>query len=458
MSWLDELGIKHFDDGGYSNEGGNYQSPTYSSEAGPAASYGDSGATSYGIADSGPVNTYNVGSSGGDVVRQALYGNAGYGETSTPYSGDAVRQALYGNTGYGEAMPSGEAPTSAVNPYAYTPWTAGDQRVNTLLGLQREMNDRAWRSGSGELIRDRFGAPVLDRAGSDLVASKQVRWDDRTNSPTYHQWVPGAEMSNGVPGYTDAKGNWVYGTSRTGLSYDQLKQLQAEGKGGMDLTDNQTVDHALATMEADKYLTKYIAPGIQALAGAQLGPAFTIAKLAGNVLSGKTSPGDAIVNTALGMAGQKLGIPPGLLQSAVNMNVRDAAAQYGTSQVIGEGVKALSQQTGVPAPLVSQMLMDNGVGKSVSEAFSSVARSLLPDTSVNTTGRISGGINSLLGTPRAPGNETINYNPAGGYRSAPPLTVPTSESTTTDPGIRAQSSAAGGQDSLANLLTTLSRG
>lgn len=438
----------------YSNEGRNYTSPTYSSEAGPAASY--STPTS--------VETTTTPSYSSSSTR--YYDAYTPVETApAPAPAPSPTVADYYDVFQQPQEDSWETINNIINPPPATPAESLDS--DKILQMIEEMSpvpvtppsdkqqqmdvlrsiidQNALKSGAGSTITSASGAPILTGDAAKLFASGAFSWDDRIkNGQPINDWTLG-KIDNGVPGYKDAKGNWVYGTTRAvffdkdgnptdtaqNLKFEDLLKLSEAGKGDLALTANQTVDHAIATARFDKAMTEYIAPAFMTLVtSAMPGSGMLIqgAKMLANLAQGKTTVGNVATNVLLGLGANALGISPGTASALLNMNWGQAAANEVGSKLLGSVTRAISEKTGIPVSLVSKGLAEAGMTKDVNSAISDYVNSVIPGDPVNNAGLIARWIDEGLGTGMtstdAKGNTTF-YTPdldaTGNYS----ITIPT---------------------------------
>ena len=153
--------------------------------------------------------------------------------------------------------------------------------------------------------------------------------------------------------------------SVSGLDRGTLDAMSAAGYGGLNITDNQTVDQALAAFNVSDAMD-YAFPG---LANAMV-PGFStlssVSKALVGLHQGYLTPGQALAQIGLGLLSGKTNIPEGALQQAFGGQYGPLAggiAQSGLAGLIGNTL-------GVPAGLVNMGLGAAGVGKSVAGALS----------------------------------------------------------------------------------------
>jgi hypothetical protein len=153
--------------------------------------------------------------------------------------------------------------------------------------------------------------------------------------------------------------------STSGLDRGTLSAARDAGLGQLNLTDNQTVDQALAAFNVSDALD-YAFPG---LANAMV-PGFStlssVSKALVGLHQGYLTPGQALAQIGLGLLSGKTNIPESALQQAFSGQYGPLAggiAQSGLAGLIGDKI-------GVPSGLVNMGLGAAGVGKSVAGALS----------------------------------------------------------------------------------------
>jgi hypothetical protein len=153
--------------------------------------------------------------------------------------------------------------------------------------------------------------------------------------------------------------------STSGLDRGTLSAARDAGLGQLNLTDNQTVDQALAAFNVSDAMD-YAFPG---LANAMV-PGFStlssVSKALVGLHQGYLTPGQALAQIGLGLLSGKTNIPESALQQAFSGQYGPLAggiAQSGLAGLIGDKI-------GVPSGLVNMGLGAAGVGKSVAGALS----------------------------------------------------------------------------------------
>jgi len=326
----------------------------------------------------------------------------------------------------------------SLGPPVNTPEAASDKKVTAPLSanaqIQNIINTGSVTDASGNTVTDSYGVPVLSGDAAKLVSSGLAHYDTVIGSPTYHQWVAGPSQ-NGTPGSVGKNGEWNFGTAVNGMTMEQLSKLSEEGRGSMMISDTQSVDNAMAALNFDRAMTKYVAPAIvAAVPGGSF--AVTTGKMLGDLSTGKISFGDVASNLLVGLGANALGISPGTATALLNMDWGKAVANEGMKPLISTVVKSIAKSTGLPASVVSYGLQQTGYAKDVSSAISQYVNGLIPGDPTNNIGAIAQFIDGTLGTNTTSqvggsgGLPTFNvtgeytYQPSGGSGSSNTTTTP----------------------------------
>jgi hypothetical protein len=201
-------------------------------------------------------------------------------------------------------------------------------------------------TGAGGILVDNEGNPVLSTsyglpgeyvAGTPELPSELLELAAQARKITVDQLRNEIDIA--------ASNGEMIGT--TGLDRQSLEALQQAGYGGKDVgSGSQTVDQALASMQTNEFLTEYLPTIIGALGppgtGAVLSGINTISRL----LSGQTTPGQAITTELLGALARKFGTSPTVLTNILDGKFGDAAANQ-TKSLIYE---TLAKESGVTGP------------------------------------------------------------------------------------------------------------
>lgn len=166
----------------------------------------------------------------------------------------------------------------------------------------------------------------------------------------------------------DEYGNKDYSQISNGLvDYGTLNAAQAAGLGHLGLTNNQTIDQALAAKNTSDFLDVAV-PAAVSILGSQIpgyGAISTIGRVGAGLMSGSMTPGQAITAGLSGLIGSKTGLPAGMVEAALSGNMGRAAGSGAVS-----GLSALANAlTGNPyAGGIAAATLGPSLGKSVSEA------------------------------------------------------------------------------------------
>jgi len=177
---------------------------------------------------------------------------------------------------------------------------------------------------------------------------------------------------------TSGRGGTSGMVATNGMSYADLAALSQAGFGKMDISPTQTVDQAIAAMNAHAALNSNL-PGIMtAITGnPAFGQAISIAQGIQGLMSGQLSIGQATVNTAISAVAQALGVPAGLVTGVVNGNPGQAVSSVTTGMIGQAMTAALSQLTGIAPATISATLGVTGVTPAVGQAISGAVNNAL---------------------------------------------------------------------------------
>lgn len=264
--------------------------------------------------------------------------------------------------------------------------------------------------------QDRFGGSG-DLAGLGVTFNTPINID-----------APPAPVASGAaptPSYTTTEGDYgqnifsILDQGITGMQTGtsgrgQLDALSAAGLGNMPgMNPNnptQTVDQLINSYRANNFLEKYAPTIFGAATG--FGPHLNAIRMGADVLSGKTTPGQALTGLAAGLIGAKTGIPAGVLEGIFTNNpgrIAGAGAQAG----LGAIVNALTKDP--VARAMADVTLGSALNRNVSESVggSSKKGGGLPeilDSGLGNLGRLFSG----TGTPSQRSASTDNtYSDAG---------------------------------------------
>ena len=202
----------------------------------------------------------------------------------------------------------------------------------------------------------------------------------REASPT-----PAAPVAGGTaptPSYTTTEGDYgqnifsILDQGITGMQTGtsgrgQLDALSAAGLGNMPgMNPNnptQTVDQLINSYRAGNFLDKYAPTIFGAATG--FGPQMSAIRMGADVLSGKTTPGQALTGLGLDFLAGKAGLPGG---GRVLGDVLDGRMDRAASGLTQAGLAAaLGRAAGIPAPLAGIALQETGLGPKAGAAVGS---------------------------------------------------------------------------------------
>jgi hypothetical protein len=250
-------------------------------------------------------------------------------------------------------------------------------------------------TGAGGILVDNEGNPVLSTsyglpgeyvAGTPELPSELLELAAQAREMTVDELreVIDAERQSGE----------MIGT--TGLDRQSLEALQQAGYGGKDVgSGSQTVDQALASMQTNEFLTEYLPTIIGALGppgtGAVLSGINTISRL----LSGQTTPGQAITTELLGALARKFGTSPTVLTNILDGKFGDAAANQ-TKSLIYE---TLAKESGVDGSVLGIAARELGITDAINPLAAEVDRAVtdvVPDQGFGLPGQVALGIDTVL--------------------------------------------------------------
>jgi hypothetical protein len=167
-------------------------------------------------------------------------------------------------------------------------------------------------------------------------------------------------------------------TATNGMSQNTLGALAAMGLGNMSISNTQTVDQAMAAMNAHSAMNNNLPVIMSALTGnPAFGQAISISQGIQGLMSGNVNLGQTAVNAAIGLAAQALGIPTGVVAGVVNGNPGQAVSAA-TASAIGQGLaSSISSITGMPQGMVSAALGVSGVTSGIGQGISGAVNSAM---------------------------------------------------------------------------------
>jgi hypothetical protein len=444
--------LRHFDEGGSSGEssgGYSYSAPSEStSYTAPAAA--SEGKTDGGYAQAQVATQQAAEAAAQQQAAQQAEANGPLGLASLGPSVNTPEAAFGEKTPIVDKTTDKTTGLASLGDSVNSAETAFDNKATAPLSANAQMQNIIQNGfvtdGSGNVVTDRYGVPVLSGDAAKLVSSGLAHYDTVIGSPTYHQWV-GGQSANGTPGSIGKNGEWNYGTAVNGMTMDELRQLSENGQGSMMISDNQSVDNAIAAQNFDKVMTKYIGPVmVAAVPGGSF--AVNIARTLGGLATGQTSFGDVASNLLVGLGANAIGISPGTATALLNMDWGKAVANESMKPLLSSIVQSISKSTGLPSSVVSYGLSQTGYAKDVSSTISDYVNNIIPGEPQNNVGAISNFIDGLLGTnttsqaqkegalPTFDVSGNYTYQPSGGSSTKAPLsttgatTTPTTAPTT----------------------------
>jgi hypothetical protein len=208
--------------------------------------------------------------------------------------------------------------------------------------------------------------------------------------------------------------------STTGLSRSDLQALVDAGLGKYDLSESQTIDQALASLNTGQYLEQNMPSIIGMLAGPvpqivvesifAMKEGYKPSSIVGTIVSsvigsaiqmvtGIAVPGQAVQDLAQGNVGKaafgvgvtnvaaRLGLPVGTVNAALSGNLGAAAANQMLSEVVMESAKTMGADPG----LIATIAVKSGLGQS---AFEKIASAINDNSIVRSINEFAGEISS----------------------------------------------------------------
>ena len=324
-------------------------------------------------------------STGFDFSGDSVFSGSDFTATSDPFSYyDPVAEAYFaGSPGTGGASKDyGIDYTDAY--YNYVPGLASN-------AVARGISDDAFFAALSERLgvpfgggrdygidyNERYVAPEVPVAPSDTRSlASVVAGTPPTQSSTFDR-----------PAYGDSS-----------TAYRQaIDALSRMGYGNMEGANpnnpTQTVDQMIAANNVSNFLEKYAPTIFGALTG--FGPHLNAIRMGADVLSGKTTPGQAILGVGLGALADKIGIPPQTLSNVAQGRLGDAAGSLATGAATG----LLGSQLGLgpfSGPAAGIIMKETGLGPLIGSNVDRAVTDVVPDQNWNLLNTVGGGIDQVL--------------------------------------------------------------
>jgi hypothetical protein len=129
-----------------------------------------------------------------------------------------------------------------------------------------------------------------------------------------------------------------------GITYDQYNETRTPEQNDARLAKFGSLVDSAANM---------------LISASPIGPAFNVAKIVGNVVSGNQTVGEALTQIGSAALASKLGISSSVFTKAINGDLGGAAQAF----VTGKLSSSISKATGLPGALVSTVLKDADINK-----------------------------------------------------------------------------------------------
>jgi hypothetical protein len=189
-------------------------------------------------------------------------------------------------------------------------------------------------------------------------------------------------------------------TATNGMSQNTLGALAAMGLGNMSISNTQTVDQAMAAMNAHSAMNNNLPAIMAAITGnPAFGQAISISQGIQGLMSGNVNLGQTAVNAAIGLAANALGVPAGVVAGVVNGNPGQAVSAATTSAIGQSLASSIASITGMPQGMVSAALGVTGATSAIGQGISSGVNSAMGTTSTgqSNTAAIGQSINDAIG-------------------------------------------------------------
>ena len=182
----------------------------------------------------------------------------------------------------------------------------------------------------------------------------------------------------------------------TGLSRETLEALQEKGFGGRDIglePGTQTVDQALASMQANQFLTDYLPTIIGMVGPPGTGALLSGVRTIGDLMQGKLSPGAAMTRELIGLLARQANIPASVLTNILEGKFGDAAANQAKSFMFN----TLAQEAGVQGSAIGMIANELGFLNPLTGQIDRAVTQVIPDQNFGIPGRVAAGLDEFVG-------------------------------------------------------------
>jgi hypothetical protein len=385
-----KAGLSYFEEGGGGTSDGG--SDSGGGGGGDTSGGGGSSTDSNGVSDPGESASNAADAAAADAAAAAAAANSDFG-AATQAEADAISSALADafDAAQGAAVGDGTGFTSGLDA------AAGDVSSRGL-GAQVSNPDVADAAKMDAQIAANTASPLASTMTPAQIEAAMVAMSPATS------YNPAGTIGGGK----------VSGMYNDNLSYSELAGLQAMGAGKQDVPGNedQTIDQALASRDFHGFATEY-GPSIVGALSPTFSAMQTFANIAGGLLSGKSTVGEAVTSGALAVAANQLGVPVGVVSGMINGDFGQVAANTANSAL----ASAIASATGLSPGLVGLGMNVSGIGKEVGSGISNAVNSATGAPTSSNLGSLSGFLDSVLSGVGVP---------TGGAAATPSSTSPSS--------------------------------
>jgi hypothetical protein len=181
--------------------------------------------------------------------------------------------------------------------------------------------------------------------------------------------------------------------STVGLDRETLEALQEKGFGGRDISPTQTVDQALASMQANQFLTDYLPTIIGMVGPPGTGALLSGVRTIGDLMQGKLSPGAAMTRELIGLLARQANIPASVLTNILEGKFGDAAANQAKSFMFN----TLAQEAGVEGSAIGMIADELGFLNPLTGQIDRAVTQVIPDQNFGIPGRVAAGLDEFVG-------------------------------------------------------------
>jgi hypothetical protein len=406
--------------------------PSYQGDGGDGSSdsggsSGDSGSSSDSSSGSTSSDTGvgNPGESdhGGSAPSGTTSSDTGVGNPGESDFGDSTVGSGLTSSGAGGSRSFGSSPdpSADVNDIDSIDASAGYAEAGANLGDGRGLADTA---GTGLSRSMGFSSPAAPNTAptsrsydGPLSGTEAARAASTLASITGMN--PLDAMMAVTEGFETAPGLAATGPQHSqGVSYADLAAMQALGWGWQDVPGfpGQTIDQAIASKNANSFLTEYLPTIVGAIAPPGFSLMMNAAKLADGLISGKSTIGQTALGAGLSMVANHFGVPMGVVSGMIEGNYGKATASAATSAL----TSAIASAFGVSPSLVGAGMNISGVGKDISGGIANAVNSVTGVPESSNLSSIANALDSVLSGLGFSGSGSPSVGGSGIYTAPDP--------------------------------------